>query len=226
MYHLQLLHVYLSSPSRKKCSHEGCTNVAVRDGLCKSHGAPSKLCAIEGCNKVAAFRGMCKRHRDITDAMAKAKPAQDSQSPTNASAPAEAANGIEAIQSAAYNSQRQLELSLVMAAQAQGMLLLAQGMNNSLNMAMALSPAAALSAGHASINQNQDALQSNTVAFNGTISNIFGAFRGVMGFNGGILPFGSMNSNDNVMHDAASFWGRYYHLHGNESQGEPNNSQR
>ena len=168
---------------------------------------------------------MCKRHRDLTDAMAKANPTQDSQSPTNASAPAEAANGIGAIQSAAAReTQRQLELSWAMAAQAQGMLL-AQGMNRSLNMAMAFSPAAALSAGHASINQNQDALQSNAFAFNGTMSNNFGAFGGVMGFNGGVPPFGSMNSDNNVMQDAASFWGRYY-SQGNENQSEPNNNQR
>mmetsp|Transcript_4925 Transcript_4925/g.10871 ORF Transcript_4925/g.10871 Transcript_4925/m.10871 type:complete len:239 (-) Transcript_4925:139-855(-) len=43
--------------------HEGCTNVAVRQGMCKSHGAGSRICGVDGCSKVAAINGMCKRHQ-------------------------------------------------------------------------------------------------------------------------------------------------------------------
>lgn len=42
--------------------HEGCTNVAVRAGKCKSHGAWTKSCEVDGCSKVSAINGMCKRH--------------------------------------------------------------------------------------------------------------------------------------------------------------------
>ena len=53
---------YTFSPPRKKCEHEGCTNVAVRGGRCKSHGAASKRCEIQDCQKVAVISGVCRRH--------------------------------------------------------------------------------------------------------------------------------------------------------------------
>ena len=43
------------------CSHEGCTNLAQRRGVCDKHGAKPK-CSIEGCAKVAKKRGMCMKH--------------------------------------------------------------------------------------------------------------------------------------------------------------------
>ena len=43
------------------CSHEGCTNLAQRRGVCDKHGAKPK-CSIEGCDKVAKKGGTCRRH--------------------------------------------------------------------------------------------------------------------------------------------------------------------
>ena len=63
--------MFLKRPPRKKCSSEGCTKVAVRGGVCISHGARKNRCLIEGCEKGAIYNGMCKNHRDITDAMKK-----------------------------------------------------------------------------------------------------------------------------------------------------------
>ena len=60
--------ISLHRPPRKKCDTDGCNNVSVRGGKCKSHGAITKRCDVEGCSKVAAFNGMCERHNDLTDA--------------------------------------------------------------------------------------------------------------------------------------------------------------
>eukprot|EP00956_Cyclotella_meneghiniana_P001291 scaffold1399_cov48-Cyclotella_meneghiniana.AAC.3 len=50
---------------RKKCTHqEGCTNIVVRGGLCKRHGAQveKKKCTQEGCINIAYKGGLCIRH--------------------------------------------------------------------------------------------------------------------------------------------------------------------
>jgi hypothetical protein len=35
--------------ARRRCSSDGCTNIAVKEGVCVRHGAKVKLCSIEGC---------------------------------------------------------------------------------------------------------------------------------------------------------------------------------
>ena len=46
----------------KLCSSEGCTNVALKGGVCMRHGAKLKLCSSEGCTNVALKWGVCIRH--------------------------------------------------------------------------------------------------------------------------------------------------------------------
>ena len=48
----------------KTCSHEGCTNVVVKGGVCKRHGAKKKkyICSHEGCTNKAQKGGVCIRH--------------------------------------------------------------------------------------------------------------------------------------------------------------------
>ena len=48
----------------KRCSSEECTNLAVKGGVCIKHGATwtKKKCNIQGCNTYAKRRGVCKRH--------------------------------------------------------------------------------------------------------------------------------------------------------------------
>jgi hypothetical protein len=46
----------------KRCSSEGCTNIAVKGGVCIRHGAKIKLCSSEGCTNVVQREGVCKRH--------------------------------------------------------------------------------------------------------------------------------------------------------------------
>jgi hypothetical protein len=46
----------------KCCSHEGCTNVARKLGVCCVHGAVLKRCSHEGCTNQAQKRGVCIRH--------------------------------------------------------------------------------------------------------------------------------------------------------------------
>ena len=44
------------------CSHEGCTNNALKGGVCSSHGAKKKICSHEGCTSYAQKGGVCVRH--------------------------------------------------------------------------------------------------------------------------------------------------------------------
>ena len=46
----------------KKCSSEGCTNLAQQGGVCIRHGAKVKRCSSEGCTNKAQKGGVCKRH--------------------------------------------------------------------------------------------------------------------------------------------------------------------
>lgn len=47
---------------RKTCSREGCTNNAVKGGVCVRHGAKQKTCTFEGCANNAKKGGICIRH--------------------------------------------------------------------------------------------------------------------------------------------------------------------
>jgi hypothetical protein len=52
---------------RKRCiSHEGCTNIAKKGGVCVTHGAKVKAykrCSFKGgCTKKARKGGVCQRH--------------------------------------------------------------------------------------------------------------------------------------------------------------------
>ena len=46
----------------KRCSSEGCTKQAQKGGTCVKHGAKKKLCSVEGCTNQAQRRRVCKRH--------------------------------------------------------------------------------------------------------------------------------------------------------------------
>ena len=46
----------------KLCSSEGCTNIAVKGGVCMKHGAKRKLCSSDGCTNQAVRGGVCKKH--------------------------------------------------------------------------------------------------------------------------------------------------------------------
>ena len=46
----------------KKCSSEGCTNIALKGGVCFRHGAKAKRCSSEGCTNYAQIGGVCIRH--------------------------------------------------------------------------------------------------------------------------------------------------------------------
>ena len=47
---------------RYGCSFDGCTNIAVKGGVCIRHGAKKKLCSREGCTNIAKKGGVCTRH--------------------------------------------------------------------------------------------------------------------------------------------------------------------
>jgi hypothetical protein len=47
---------------RKKCSNNGCTNNAVRNGICISHGAKKRYCTILGCGKPLYQARKCRSH--------------------------------------------------------------------------------------------------------------------------------------------------------------------
>jgi hypothetical protein len=47
---------------RKRCSHEGCTNQAIKGGVCVTHGAEKKRCCYEGCTNQAKKGGVCITH--------------------------------------------------------------------------------------------------------------------------------------------------------------------
>ena len=46
----------------KLCSSDGCTNQAVRGGVCVKHGAKLKRCSSEGCTNQVQKKGVCWRH--------------------------------------------------------------------------------------------------------------------------------------------------------------------
>eukprot|EP00984_Skeletonema_dohrnii_P003511 scaffold1186_cov117-Skeletonema_dohrnii-CCMP3373.AAC.6 len=46
---------------KRRCSREGCTNVAVQGGVCVRHGAKVKLCSSEGCTKIKPSVEECAR---------------------------------------------------------------------------------------------------------------------------------------------------------------------
>ena len=49
---------------KKKCSADGCTNIAKKGGVCVRHGAEMKhkLCSRDGCTNLAKKGGVCRRH--------------------------------------------------------------------------------------------------------------------------------------------------------------------
>ena len=47
---------------KKRCSHEGCANGAVKGGVCITHGAKVKRCNFEGCNNQVQRGGVCFSH--------------------------------------------------------------------------------------------------------------------------------------------------------------------
>jgi hypothetical protein len=72
--------IWYISPPRKRCDVEGCNNVSVQAGKCKSHGASSKKCDEPGCNKMAALNGLCKRHSDNRETLESASQAAEGDS--------------------------------------------------------------------------------------------------------------------------------------------------
>jgi hypothetical protein len=48
--------------TKKRCSSEGCTNIAKKGGVCMKHGAKFKRCSSDGCRNIAQKGGVCKRH--------------------------------------------------------------------------------------------------------------------------------------------------------------------
>ena len=47
---------------KKRCSHDGCTKQAKNGGLCMKHGAKVKRCSIEECKSYAQNGGLCMKH--------------------------------------------------------------------------------------------------------------------------------------------------------------------
>lgn len=50
--------------SKRFCQHEGCTNKAVREGLCTKHH-PRVMCSVAGCNNKALIKSasqLCRKH--------------------------------------------------------------------------------------------------------------------------------------------------------------------
>lgn len=47
---------------RQTCRYDGCTNVSVRGGACWKHGATPKLCSHPGCTNYSQKKGVCIRH--------------------------------------------------------------------------------------------------------------------------------------------------------------------
>ena len=46
----------------KKCSADGCTNLALKGGVCVRHGAKVKQCSSERCTNIVVRGGVCMRH--------------------------------------------------------------------------------------------------------------------------------------------------------------------
>lgn len=51
-----------AGPSKKQCKIEGCTNQSVKGGVCCKHGAKLKLCSAEGCSNLVQKKGVCNKH--------------------------------------------------------------------------------------------------------------------------------------------------------------------
>jgi hypothetical protein len=49
----------------KQCNHEGCTNQAVKGGVCVTHGAKHKRCRFEGCTNQVQKGGVCTTHGEL-----------------------------------------------------------------------------------------------------------------------------------------------------------------
>ena len=47
---------------RKKCSHDDCENIAVKDGVCYKHGAERKKCSHDDCENIVVKDGVCYKH--------------------------------------------------------------------------------------------------------------------------------------------------------------------
>jgi hypothetical protein len=47
---------------RRKCNAEGCTNRAVKGGVCVTHGAMIKRCSFDGCTNKSKTGGVCITH--------------------------------------------------------------------------------------------------------------------------------------------------------------------
>ena len=47
---------------KERCSGEGCTNQALKGGVCWRHGARRKLCSTEGYTNIVVKGGVCRRH--------------------------------------------------------------------------------------------------------------------------------------------------------------------
>ena len=48
--------------TKKRCSHEGCTNHVQKGGVCVTHGAKVKRCNFEGCTNQSKKGGVCVTH--------------------------------------------------------------------------------------------------------------------------------------------------------------------
>jgi hypothetical protein len=46
----------------KRCSFEGCTNIVVKGGDCRTHGTVLKRCSYEGCTNQVVNGGVCIVH--------------------------------------------------------------------------------------------------------------------------------------------------------------------
>ena len=47
---------------RKRCSFEGCANIAKKGGVCIIHGSMVKRCSFEGCTRYSQKGGVCRTH--------------------------------------------------------------------------------------------------------------------------------------------------------------------
>jgi hypothetical protein len=47
---------------RKRCSFEGCANIAKKGGVCITHGSMVKRCSFEGCTRYSQKGGVCRTH--------------------------------------------------------------------------------------------------------------------------------------------------------------------
>ena len=54
--------VKASIRTRQKCSHEGCSNLVIRGGVCVTHGTTRKRCSFNGCTNGVVKGGVCWTH--------------------------------------------------------------------------------------------------------------------------------------------------------------------